>query len=93
MKVRVRLEVPGRVVDEIAEAPNAEGLIAQAKARVVRELGWKGLFLNAMSDLSFAQLAVRLYNERYHANYAIPQTADEFLDFGKATGNLTVLEA
>ena len=92
MKVRVRFEVAGKQVDEIAEGASAADLIAQAKARVAKDLGWKGMFLNAMSPLAFAQLAVKMYNEHHKASYPIPQTPEEFVEFGKQTGNLTVLE-
>lgn len=92
MKVRVRFEVAGRSIDETVDGRDAEDLLAMAKARVARELGWKGLFLNAMSPLSFAQMAVQRYNDHYKADYAIPASAQEFLEFAQATGNLTVLE-
>lgn len=92
MKIHVRFEVAGRSIDETVQGGNAEELLAMAKARVARELGWKGIFLNAMSPLSFAQMAVERYNEHYKTNHAIPTNAEEFLEFGKATGNLTVLD-
>jgi hypothetical protein len=93
MKVRVRFEIADRSIDETVEACGAEELLAIAKARVARELGWKGLFLNAMTPLSFAQMAVQRYNDHYKAHYPIPKSAEEFVEFGEATGNLTVLEA
>jgi nucleotide-binding universal stress UspA family protein len=92
MKVRARFEVAGTEVDEIAEGKDASDLIAQAKDRVAKHLGWKGIFLNAMSPLAFAQLAVKMYNDHHDTDYPIPQTADEFVEFGMKTGNLTMLE-
>ena len=92
MKVRAQFEIADTKVDEIAEGNDAEDLIAQAKARVAKHLGWKGIFLNAMTPLAFAQLAVKLYNDRHSSNYPIPQKAEDFVEFGKETGNLVVLE-
>lgn len=92
MKVRVRFEIGGRQIDEIAEGAHAEDLLAQSKSRVAAELGWKGIFLNAISPLAFAQMAVERYNDLHKTNHPIPRSAEEFLEFGKATGNLTVLE-
>lgn len=92
MKVRVRFEVADRSIDETVEGRSAEDLLAMAKARVARELGWKGLFLNAISPLAFAQMAVQRYNDHYKTNHPIPTSAEEFVEFGKMTGNLTVIE-
>ena len=92
MKVRVDLEVAGRAVHETVEGTDATDLLAKAKARVAKELGWKGMFLNAMSPLAFAQLAVNLYNEKFKTEYPTPKTAEEFFEFGAKTGTLTVLE-
>ena len=72
--------------------PNADDVLAQAKARVTKELGWKGLFLNALSPLAFAQKAVALYNSAHTTAYAEPKSADEFFLLGKDLGYNTVLE-
>ena len=37
------MSVAGRQVDETLSGPNADDILAQAKARVTKELGWKGL--------------------------------------------------
>lgn len=92
MKVRVRFEVAGKEIDEIAEGKDADDLLAQAKARVAAHLGWKGLFLNVMSPLEFARLAVKMYNEHHETSFPVPESAADFVEFGKKTGNLTVLE-
>ena len=92
MKVRVRFEMGDKKIDEVVAGASADDLLTQAKARVAKELGWKGMFLNAMSPLQFAQTAVRLYNERFKADHPLPQSADEFFRFGEQTGNITVLE-
>ncbi len=47
MKVRVTMDVSGRHIDETLTGTSADDVLAQAKARVAKELGWKGLFLNA----------------------------------------------
>ena len=91
MKVRVTMSVAGRQVDETLSGPNADDILAQAKARVTRELGWKGLFLNALTPLAFAQMAVTLYNNAHKTTYAEPKSADEFFTLGKDLDYITVL--
>ncbi len=92
MKVRVTIpDIAGRHVDETVTGTSAEDVLAQAKARVAKELGWKGLFLKAMSPLTFAQEAVKRYNSAYETQYAIPQTADEFLRLGQDMGYITII--
>ncbi len=91
MNVRVTMDVAGRHIDETLTGTDADDILSQAKARVARELGWKGLFLNAMSPLTFAQEAVRRYNNAYKTQYALPQNADEFLTLGQDLNYLTVL--
>ena len=91
MKVRVTMEVAGRAVDETLTGPDADDVLAQAKARVAKELGWKGLFLNALTPLAFAQKAVTLYNSSPKTTYAVPSSADEFFALGKDLGYITVL--
>jgi hypothetical protein len=92
MKVRVTIpEIAGRKVDETVIGTDAQDVLAQAKARVAKELGWKGLFLSAMSPLTFAQEAVKRYNSAYGTQYAIPQSPDEFLKLGQDMGYITLL--
>ena len=91
MKVRVTMDVAERHVDETLTGTDAADILSQAKARVARELGWKGFFLSAMSPLTFAQEAVRRYNGAYGTQYALPETPDEFLALGQTLGYLTVL--
>lgn len=91
MKVRIQMPVAGRDIDEILTGSNAEDVLAQAKSRVAKELGWKGLFLNAMSPLGFAQKAVELYNGANATQYAIPQSADEFLSLGQDLSYISIL--
>ena len=45
MKVRIKLEIDERKIDEIFEASSVEDLIKAAQSRVAKELGWKGLFV------------------------------------------------
>lgn len=82
MKVRVTMDVAGRHIDETVTGKDADDVLTQAKARVARELGWKGLFLSVMSPLAFAQKGVELYNGAHGTHYAPPQTAAEFLRLG-----------
>lgn len=91
MKVRVTMDVAGRHVDETLTGATADDVLSQAKGRVAKELGWKGLFLNAMSPLTFAQEAIRRYNKAYGTTYAIPRSADEFLHLGQDLGYVTML--
>lgn len=88
MKVRVSLEIAERRVDEVVTGINAEDVLAQAKARVEQEIGWKGLFLKLMSPLGFAQEVVRRYNASTNSQYSIPQSADEFIKLGSDLGYL-----
>lgn len=85
------MEVAGRHVDETLDGPDAADVLAQAKARVTKELGWKGLFLNALTPLSFAQKAVEMYNSTHKTTYAVPKSADEFFALGNDLGYITVL--
>ena len=85
------MAVAGRAIDETLTGPDADNVLAQAKARVAKELGWKGLFLNALSPLGFAQKAVELYNSAHQTTYALPQSADEFFRLGQDLGYITVL--
>jgi len=91
MKVHVTMDVAGRHVDETLTGSSAEEVLSQAKGKVAKELGWKGLFLNAMSPLTFAQEAIRRYNKAYGTTYEIPRTADEFLHLGQDLGYVTML--
>ena len=91
MKVRVTMEIAGRHVDETVSGADATDILTQAKARVARELGWKGLFLNAMPTLTFAQEAVRRYNANFETHYALPQSAQEFFQWGQDLGYVTIL--
>ena len=91
MRVRVSMPIADRQVDEELEGASADEVVAKAKARVAQALGWKGLFLNALTPLAFAQKAVQLYNEKNETQYDLPQSADEFLRLGKDLGYVTVL--
>ena len=91
MKVRVTMDVADRHIDETLTGKDADDILSQAKARVAREMGWKGLFLNAMPTLTFAQEAVRRYNSAYKTQYAMPQSADEFMTLGQDLNYFTVL--
>lgn len=91
MKVRVTMSVAGRQIDEILTGTTADDVLSQAKAHVAKELGWKGLFLSAMTPLAFAQKAVELYNGAHQTQYTSPTTADEFLHLGQDLGYITLL--
>lgn len=91
MKVRVTMSVAGRHIDQTLTGANAEDVLAQAKAHVARELGWKGLFLHGLTPLAFAQKAVELYNSAHQTRYALPQSADEFIRLGQDLGYITLV--
>ncbi len=92
MKVRVEFQLGERSIREEVEGQDASEILSLAKARVMKKLGWKGMFLAAMSPLSFAQEAVRRYNDHFKTDYPAPQSADQFIHFGEQTGSLTVIE-
>ena len=93
MKVRVKFSIEGHNIDEVMEAKTAEELLLAARDRVAKQIGWKGMFLKAMPAVTFAQEAVKRYNEGFGKSYPLPQTPEEFLKFGEATGYMTVLES
>jgi hypothetical protein len=92
MKLRVHFEISDRNIDETVTGETAEEILAEAKNRVARELGWKGVFLHALTTLQFAQLAVKMYNDHHGTDYHSPQSADDFVEFGRRTGNVDVLK-
>lgn len=91
MKMHVKMDVAGRTVDETVEGTDATDVLGQIKARVSRELGWKGLFLNALTPLAFAQMAVQRYNSSHKADLPVPATAEEFIALGQQMGYVTLL--
>lgn len=91
MKVHVNMEIAGRHVDETVIGTDADEILGQAKARVAKELGWKGLFLHAMPTLTFAQEAVRRYNSAFDTHYDLPHSVNDFFRWGQDLGYITVL--
>ena len=85
------LELAGRTIDETLDGGSADDVLVTVKERVERELGWKGVFLKMLSPIGFAQEAVRRLNASAGTNYALPQSADEFLKLGIDLGFVTVL--
>jgi len=92
VKIRVKFSIADRDVDEVVEGRDADSILALAKDRVAREVGWKGLFLKALSPIQFAQLVATKYNEKFGTSYAIPACGDDFIKFGLSTGNVEVIE-
>lgn len=92
MKVRVQLDIEDRHIDETIEAPDALGVLQAAQDKVAKALGWKGLLVRALTPVQFAQEAVKRYNEAKVKNYPLPSTVEEFVEFGKSTGYLTVID-
>ena len=92
MKARVVLDVAGKHVDQVLDGKNADDVINQAKSLVAKHLGWKGLVIQAMSPLAFAQKAVSMYNDSNHTKFDLPQSTEEFLRLGKDLGYVTVIE-
>jgi hypothetical protein len=92
MRVRVEFQLGERVIREEVEGSDATAILAFAKQSVMRQLGWKGIFLAPFTPLTFAQDVVRRYNDHFNTNYAQPQTAEQFIQFGEETGSLTILE-
>jgi hypothetical protein len=85
------MELAGQKFDEVLVGRDALDILGQAKDRAAKELGWKGLFLKAMSPISFAQEGVRRYNAAFKTNHPIPQTAEDFLSLGQELGYVTIL--
>jgi hypothetical protein len=92
MKVRVKLSIEDCHIDETIEAANLEAFMSTVRDRVAKEMGWKGLLLKVLTPLQFAQESVKRYNEAYAKNQPLPQSLEEFLEFGQATGKLIVIE-
>ena len=92
MKVRIQLDIEEKHIDEVVEAPDAEGVLRTVQDKVAKALGWKGLLIRALTPLQFAQEAVKRYNEAKVKNHPLPTNVDEFVEFGKAIGYLTVIE-
>ena len=85
------MEVAGQKVDETLSGRDATDVLAKAKDRVAKELGWKGLFLKAFTPLAFAQEGVRRYNDAFKTSHSIPNTAEEFFELGQELGYVTIL--
>ena len=91
MKIRVTMDVADHHINEVVEGVTAEEIVSIAKSKLAKELGWKGLFLKALSPLSFAQQAIGQYNSSSGTQYKIPQSCDEFLNLGQDLGYITFL--
>ena len=91
MKVRITMDMGGQKIDEVVSGRNADDILAQAKDRVAKELGWKGLFLKALTPLAFAQEGVKRYNAAFETKHPIPQSAEQFFELGEKLGYITVL--
>ncbi len=88
MKLHVRIE---NMIDETFEANDAD----EALHRVKREAAQRAPFLqrtviNAMSASAFAAEAVKRVNAHNGRSDAIPQTAQEFLDWATERGYVTL---
>jgi hypothetical protein len=92
MKVRVEFQLADRSIREEVAGQDATEILAVAKNKVMKQLGWKGMFLAAFTPLAFAQEAVRRYNNHFKTSYPVPESAEQFISFGEETGSLTVLE-
>jgi hypothetical protein len=85
------MELSGRKIDEVLQGPDATDIVAQAKDRVARDLGWKGMFLNALTPLRFAQEAVVRLNNTHHSHYELPKTNEDFLNLARDLGYVKFL--
>jgi hypothetical protein len=75
------------------QAPDAAGVLQLVK----REAGRRAPFLlrgviNRMSDLAFAEEAVKRANKASGRNDPLPKSAQEFLDWAVAHGYATIVE-
>nr|CAA9261334.1 hypothetical protein AVDCRST_MAG63-2439 [uncultured Armatimonadetes bacterium] len=93
MKLHVHFEAGGMKVDEVVAGQSAEEVVASMQKRVAAELGFlKGAFVRAMTPLAFAQEVTRRYNSAMKESAPIPQTCEQFIDYGIDKNFATLVE-
>jgi len=89
MKVQIHIQD----IAETVEAPDASGILRRVKGEAARRAPFllRGV-INGMGDLGFAAEAVKRANKSKGRQDAIPQSAQEFLDWAVAQGYATLVE-
>ena len=87
----MQLNLEGRSIDEQVSGRTPDDLLANVKDKVQRALGWKGFIVATMSPIAFARTAVQLFNEHNNSQFALPNSAEEFVRLGVDLGYVTVL--
>ena len=89
MKVQIHIED----IRETVEAPDAAAALHLVKREAARRAPFllRGV-INGMGDLAFAGEAVKRANKAGARNDALPQSAQEFLDWAVARGYATIVE-
>jgi hypothetical protein len=92
MKVRVKIDIGSVRVDQTVEGATAEDIVRTLR----KELEARAPFLvrpviRAMDDRALWRKIVELHNSKFHATEPVPQSAEEFLQFGERTGYVTRL--
>jgi hypothetical protein len=84
VRLHVHFQQGDMKVDEIVSGDTSEQVVAAMQKRVAQEAGFLvGAAVRAMSPLKFAQEVTRRYSAATgDANAPVPQTCDEFLQFG-----------
>jgi hypothetical protein len=93
VKLHVKFDANNIKVDEIISGDTAEAVVGAMQARVAKELGLiLGAVVRNMSPLAFAQEATRRYNAASGDTAPVPQSCQQFLQYGVSKGFATVLE-
>ena len=93
MKLHVKFDANNIKVDEIVSGDTPEAVVRAMQARVAKELGLiAGAVVRSMSPLAFAQEATRRYNAASGDNAPVPQSCQQFLQYGVTKGFATVVE-
>ena len=87
MKVRVTLGD----IDETFEGQNADDILRKAKNEAAQRAPFlMRAIINNMSDLGFAGEVVKRSNQEEKRGDALPQSAQEFLDWAVQRGFVTI---
>ncbi len=89
MKIRIDYQD----IHEEIEASDAAGVLSRVKAEASARAPWllRGP-IRAMGDLTFAGEAVKRHNQQHKTQYALPSSAQEFLDWAVEHGYVTIVE-
>jgi hypothetical protein len=92
VKLHVHFDTANLRVDEVVAGDTPEAVVSAMQARVAQDLGFlAGAVVRGMSPLGFAQEVTRRYNAATKDAAPMPQSCEQFLQFGIAKGFATVL--